>query len=63
LLTSLVIINALILKFTEQVLPNILKYFKSQKLTKTGSADVKVSDITQQAKTLTPFEVITNTMI
>ncbi|UJR16383.1 hypothetical protein I4U23_003286 [Adineta vaga] len=56
LLTSLVIINAIILKFTEQVLPYIFKRVKKNQLVRTGSVDTKVSEVIKQSKTLTPFE-------
>ncbi|CAF1064866.1 unnamed protein product [Adineta steineri] len=54
LLTTLVIVNAIILKFTEQVVPFILKTFKKSQLK--GQSVEKVSEIRQQIKTLTPFE-------
>ncbi|CAF1634206.1 unnamed protein product [Adineta ricciae] len=56
LLTTLVIINALILKFTEQVLPYIMKTVKKSQLDRSGSVDTKASEAIKQSKTLTPFE-------
>ncbi|CAF1211313.1 unnamed protein product [Adineta ricciae] len=56
LLTVFVIINAILLKFTEQIGPYIFKRVKKNQLTRRGSVDVKVSDAVKQAKTLTPFE-------
>lgn len=56
LLTSLVIINAILLKFTEQIGPYVFKRVKKSQLEKSGSADVKVNEIIKQTKTLTPFE-------
>jgi hypothetical protein len=52
-----VIINAILLKFTEQIGPYVFKRFKKNQLTKRGSVDVKISDAVKQAKTLVPFEV------
>jgi len=56
----LVIVNAIILKFTEQIIPYIIERFKKKQLVKQGSVDKKVSDVITQIKTLTPFEVIIN---
>jgi hypothetical protein len=57
-LTSLVIVNAILLKFTEQIGPYIFKRVKTNQLAKTGVVDVKVNDAIKQAETMTPFEVI-----
>ncbi|CAF1374451.1 unnamed protein product [Adineta steineri] len=57
LLTAFVIINAILLKFTEQIGPYIFKRVKkSQLVVNRASTDAKVSDAVKQAKTLTPFE-------
>jgi hypothetical protein len=56
----LVIINAILLKFTEQIGPYIFKRVKKNQLKRQGSVDVKVSEVIKQTKTLTPFEVIPN---
>ncbi|CAF1320639.1 unnamed protein product [Adineta steineri] len=60
LLTAFVIINAILLKFTEQIGPYIFKRVKkSQLVVNRASTDAKVSDAVKQAKTLTPFELLT----
>jgi hypothetical protein len=56
----LVIVNAIILKFTEQIIPYIIERFKKKQLVKQGSVDKKVSAVITQIKTLIPFEVIIN---
>ncbi|CAF1291293.1 unnamed protein product [Adineta steineri] len=57
LLTAFVIINAILLKFTEQIGPYIFKRVKkSQLVVNRAPTDAKVSDAVKQAKTLTPFE-------
>ena len=57
MLTSLIIVNAILLKFTDQIIPSISKTFKKQTFTKDQSYDVKSSDVIKQIKTLTPFPV------
>jgi len=56
----LVIINAILLKFTEQIVPYVLERVKKNQLEKRGSVEVKISEVIKQTKTLTPFEVIRN---
>ncbi|CAF3286759.1 unnamed protein product [Rotaria sp. Silwood2] len=56
LLISLVIINAIFLKFTEQIGPYVLKRVKKNQLLDGKSQSSQVSDAVKQAKTLTPFE-------
>jgi hypothetical protein len=53
----LAIINAVIMKFTEQLLPYIIKLVKKNQLVK---QEIKASNVIKQTKTLTPFEVIRN---
>jgi len=55
LLTSLVIVNAFIGKFTEQVLPYFNKELKREELNRKEPSHVKISEAVHQAKTLTPF--------
>jgi len=57
LLTSLVIVNAILLKFTEQIGPYIFKRMKKNQLVKSSPTEVKVSEVIKQTKTLTRFEV------
>lgn len=57
MLTSLVIVNAILLKFTEQIGPYIFKRVKKNQLGKSGSTEVKVNEVIKQTKTLTQFEV------
>lgn len=52
-----VIVNAILLKFTEQIGPYIFKRVKKNQLARRGSLDVKLSDAVKQAKTRTIFEV------
>jgi hypothetical protein len=56
----LVIINAILLKFTEQIVPYVLERVKKNQLEKRGSVEIKVSEVIKQTKILTPFEVIRN---
>ncbi len=58
LLTIYVIVNAILLKFTEQIGPYIFKRVKKNQLARRGSSDVKLTDAVKQAKTLTTFDVI-----
>jgi hypothetical protein len=43
------------MKFTEQILPYIIKLVKKNQLVK---QEIKASNVIKQTKTLTPFEVI-----
>jgi len=45
------------MKFTEQILPFIIKLVKKNQLVK---QEIKASNVIKQTKTLTPFEVIKN---
>jgi hypothetical protein len=56
----LVIVNAILLKFTEQIGPYIFKLVKKNQLVKRGSVDAKISEVIKQTKTLTSFQVIRN---
>ena len=58
MLTTFVIVNAILLKFTEQIGPYIFKRVKKNQLVRRGSGDAKLTDAVKQAKTLVPFEVI-----
>ena len=53
------IINAILLKFTEQIGPYVFKRVKKNQL-KQDESEAKVSDVIKQTKTLTRFEVITH---
>ncbi len=57
-MTTFVVGNAILLKFTEQIGPYVFKRVKKNQLVRRGSVDVKVSDAVKQARTLVPFEVI-----
>ncbi|CAF0837646.1 unnamed protein product [Rotaria sp. Silwood1] len=56
LLTSMVIVNAILLKFTEQIGPYLWKLQKKKQLVENRSSDSHVSDAVKQLKTLTPFQ-------
>ncbi|CAF1198507.1 unnamed protein product [Rotaria sordida] len=56
LLTSMVIVNAILLKFTEQIIPYLWKLQKKKQLIEKRSDDAQVSSAVRQLKTLTPFQ-------
>ncbi len=49
--------NAVILKFTEQIGPYFGNLFKRKKLVEKSSNEGKVSEVIQQLRTSTPFPV------
>ncbi|CAF2102384.1 unnamed protein product [Rotaria magnacalcarata] len=56
LLTSMLIVNVVILKFTEQIGPYISKRLKKKQLVESVPTDARLSNSVKQLKTLLPFQ-------